>query len=53
LNSRIRELECAIGHLDERTLSAAAKESRKRTGGPSSDPCRLNPETPVPLSPRR
>ena len=53
LKGRMRELECGLVHLDERTLSVAAKEARKRTSGQSTDPCRLNPEAPVQLSPHR
>jgi hypothetical protein len=53
LNSRLRELECALVRLDERTLSPAAREARKRTATQISDPCRVNPETPIQLSPRR
>ena len=52
LNARVRELECGVAHLDERTLPAAAKEARSRAGAQSKDPCRLNPETPVRLSSR-
>jgi len=52
LNARVRELECGVAHLDERTLSAAAKEARKRAGAQSKDPCRLDAETPVRLSAR-
>lgn len=52
LNARVRELECGVAHLDERTLSAAAKDARTRAGARSKDPCRLNPETPVRLSSR-
>ncbi|MGA9769819.1 MAG: hypothetical protein WBV94_12315 [Blastocatellia bacterium] len=52
LNARVRELECGVAHLDERTLSAAAKEARSRAGAQSKDPCRLNPETTVRLSSR-
>ena len=53
LNSRLRELECALVRLDERTLSAAAREARKRTAAQPSDPCRVNPDMPIQLSPRR
>ena|SRR5258708_32098940 len=53
LNSRLRELECALARLDERTLSPAAREARKRTAPQSSDPCRVSPEMPIQLSPRR
>lgn len=51
LQARVRELECGLAHIDERTLSAAAKVARRRTGA-QEDPCRLNPETPV-QNPRR
>ena len=47
LRSLVRELQCGVVHLDERTLSTAAKDARRRTGTQSTDPCRLNPETPV------
>ncbi len=53
LNARVRELECGLVHLDERTLSANAKEARKRMNSSANDPCRLNPETSVQLSTRR
>lgn len=53
LNARLRELECGLVHIDERTLSANAKEARKRMNASANDPCRLNPETPVQLSTRR
>ena len=53
LNSRLRELECALVRLDERTLSPAAREARKRTPAQPGDPCRVNPDMPIQLSPRR
>ncbi|HWO01695.1 MAG TPA: hypothetical protein VNS63_20730 [Blastocatellia bacterium] len=53
LNARVRQLDCGLAQLDERTLSANAKEIRKRTNAQANDPCRLNPETPLQLSPRR
>lgn len=53
LNARVRELECGLVHLDERTLSASAQEARKRMNAQTNDPCRLNPETSVQLSSRR
>lgn len=52
LKLRVRELECGLVHVDERTLSASAKEGRKRAGTQPADPCRLNPETPVKLTTR-
>jgi hypothetical protein len=53
LNSRLRELECALVRLDERTLSPAAREARRRTAAQAGDPCRVNPDMPIQLSPRR
>ena len=53
LKGRVRELECGLVHLDERTLTLTAREARKRSGGQFVDPCRLNPETPVQLSTHR
>lgn len=53
LTIRIRELECGIVHLDERTLSASMKEARRRAGGETQDPCRLNADAPVKLSMRQ
>jgi predicted nucleic acid-binding Zn-ribbon protein len=47
LRARVRELECGLAHLDERTLSAAAKVGRQRAGTHATDPCRLSPETPI------
>ncbi|HXG95356.1 MAG TPA: hypothetical protein VNN73_23690 [Blastocatellia bacterium] len=52
LKARARELECGLVHLDERTLSASAKEARRRAGVQSKDPCRLNSDAPVQLSTR-
>ena len=49
---RVGELECGILRLDERTLSAATKEARRRAGAQPKDPCRLNVEAPVKLSVR-
>jgi hypothetical protein len=52
LKGRVRELECGVVHVDERTLSVRVKEGQKRTAGQSQDPCRLNAEAPVRLSMR-
>lgn len=52
LKLRVRELECGLVHLDERTLSAGEKDARKRAGARTTDPCRLDPETPVKLTAR-
>lgn len=52
LQQRVREVECGVVKLDERTLPASARQSR-RPATPSADPCRLQPETPVRLTSRR
>ena len=51
LERRIREVECGVVKLDERTLSPTARASRP-TQGQGSDPCRLRPETPLQLTSR-
>lgn len=53
LKARMRELECGIVHIDERTLSVTAREARKKGAGQFVDPCRAAPETPVELSAHR
>ena len=53
LTGRVREVECGLVHLDERTLAASAKESRRQASGQPKDPCRQNSETPVQLSTHR
>ena len=49
---RVRELECGLLRLDERTLSEPAKEARRRAGAQTKDPCRVGSEAPVKLSVR-
>jgi len=51
LKARMRELECGLVHVDERTLPATVREARKRAGT-AKDPCRSDPEAPVQLSSR-
>jgi predicted RNase H-like nuclease (RuvC/YqgF family) len=51
LEQRIREVECGVVKLDERTLSPSARESR-RSERQGADPCRIRPETPLQLSSR-
>ena len=51
LQQRLALHECALAKLDERTLSAAMRAERRRSGsGGANDPCRLNFDTPVPLT---
>jgi len=52
LQRRLSEIECGLAKLDERTLSTAARDARKRSGVASTDPCRSNPEIPLRLSTR-
>lgn len=52
LQVHLMEHECALAKLDERTLTAAMREARRKSGA-SSDPCRLNAETPLRLPDRR
>lgn len=52
LKLRLKELECGLVRIDERTISASAKDAQKRAGTQSKDPCRQDPEAPVRLSSR-
>ena len=45
LRVQVMEHECALAKLDERTLTPAAREARRKAAG--SDPCRLNFELPL------
>ena len=53
LQDRLAQHECALAKLDERTLSPAARATRRQSGPGSNDPCRLNFDTPVRLSTTR
>jgi hypothetical protein len=50
LRLRIGETECGLLRIDERTLSAAAKQARKK--GTITEVCRVDPGAPVQLSAR-
>ena len=52
LQLRLADDECALAKLDERTLSPAARDARRKSAT-RSDPCRANLDTPVRLSDRR
>jgi hypothetical protein len=52
LQLRLNDDECAIAKLDERTLSPAAREARRRSAA-RTEPCRLSADTPVRLPERR
>jgi predicted RNase H-like nuclease (RuvC/YqgF family) len=45
LQVRLMEDECGIAKLDERTLTPAARDARRKAVG--NDPCRLNFELPL------
>lgn len=53
LQDRLAQHECALAKLDERTLSAAMRAARRKSGPGANDPCRLNSDTPVQLSSNR
>ena len=48
LSLRLTELECGLSKLDERTTPA----TRRNAADKSTDPCRMNVDTPVRLSAR-
>jgi len=50
LRQRIAELTCGLVRVDERTLSPAAREVRRKGAPNESDPCRLNTSAPLRLS---
>jgi len=52
LERRLVEIDCGLVKLDERTLTPAARETRGSLGTNVTDPCRLNPGTPLRLSTR-
>jgi hypothetical protein len=52
LRRRLAEMECGLVRVDERTLTPAAKESRRNSTGGAGDPCRLNANAPLRLSTR-
>jgi hypothetical protein len=50
LGRRLAEAECGLAGVDERTLSAAAKQAREKSATSAGDPCRLNVDAPVRLA---
>ena len=52
LQLRVNEIECGLVKLDERTTTSAVRETRRSDGAKTTDPCRLNPATPLRLSTR-
>ena len=53
LRLRLSEVECGLLRVDERTLTAAAREMRRRSEAGAADPCRLNPDAPLQSPARR
>jgi hypothetical protein len=49
LRLRLAEVECGLARVDERTLSAQAREARRRAQGAAAEPCRLNADAPLRL----
>jgi hypothetical protein len=52
LRTRLGEAECALLRLDERTLTPAARQARRRAADAGTDRCRLDPTAPLQLSAR-
>src|SRR5580765_1620887 len=52
LRLRVGETECAILRLDERTLTATARQSRLKAGPKESDKCRVDTAASIQLSAR-
>lgn len=52
LRLRLAEVECGLARVDERTLTAQAREARRNARGGTADPCRLNADAPLRLSSR-
>ena len=52
LQVRVRENECALAKLDERTLTPAMRDARRKSGA-ASDACRTNVDAPLRLPERR
>jgi hypothetical protein len=52
LRQRLAEVECGMVKIDERTLTPAAKQVRRKSASVTGEPCRLNADSPVRLSTR-
>jgi hypothetical protein len=52
LRRRLAEAECGLIRIDERTLTTAASDGRRKAGPGGTDPCRLNTSAPLNLSAR-
>lgn len=52
LQLRLADYDCALAKLDERTLSPAMRDARRKSGA-GGDPCRSNADAPLRLPDRR
>lgn len=53
LRLRLAEVECGLTRVDERTLTAAAREARRKSeAAGAADPCRQNADAPLRLTSR-
>ena len=52
LRLRLAEIECGLARVDERTLTPAAREARRKSAGRIGDACRLNADAPLRLPTR-
>jgi hypothetical protein len=52
LSTRLQLVECGVTRLDERTLSAATREARRKAGAQAADSCRQNADVPLQFPPR-
>jgi hypothetical protein len=52
LQLRLADYDCALAKLDERTLSPAMRDARRKSGA-GNDPCRSNADAPLRLPDRR
>jgi len=52
LRLRLAEMECGLARVDERTLTPAAKEARRKSARGAGDPCRLDTDAPLRLPTR-
>ena len=52
LRMRIGDLECGLARVDERTLTPAARDARRRTQPDGTEQCRADPNVPVKLMAR-
>lgn len=50
LRRRLAEVECGLTKMDERTLTPAARERRRKSAAGADDPCRLGADSPLRLT---